>query len=179
MESWSLFPVPTLFIDGVRGAVAPASVNLSVAPEVNLAPLLAPEMVFMTRRRMNIYINHKDYYHYYYYYFDYYYHYYYYHQEPGHLRIWAFFPVLGDGRKRGAKVGIPPLAKVAALLHHQRHDHRQCHDHHDHHRQIASPYDTRNMDSLVSHNRPCTIPRGRSGFLLIGDCKNYEAFVVV
>ena len=85
--------VPTLFIDGVRGAVAPASVNLSVAPEVNLAPLLAPEMVFMTRRRRNIYINHEDYYHYYYYYFYYYYyyycyfHYYFHPQESGYLRI--------------------------------------------------------------------------------------------
>ena len=34
----------TFFIDSIRGAVSPTPVNLSVAPEINFAPLLTPKM---------------------------------------------------------------------------------------------------------------------------------------
>lgn len=37
----------TLFIDSIRGAVSPATVNLSVTPEINFPPLLAPENIIM------------------------------------------------------------------------------------------------------------------------------------
>ena len=37
----------TLFIDSIRGAVSPATVNLSVTPEINFTPLLAPENIIM------------------------------------------------------------------------------------------------------------------------------------
>ena len=116
----------TFFIDGIWRAVTPPAVDLAVAPEVNFASLLAPEMTtivvativvatIVVATFVRIF------------------------RKFCHLRIRALLAVLGDRGQRRAEVRIPPLTKVATLLWHQHQLHSQQHHHHHHkyqHQQI-------------------------------------------